>query len=456
MAEQRKGRSRGQAAVGEVSQGQAASYEHGDGAAAEVAADLYAGLKEMVVVNLLPSTVWALKFTNHAFPTIDNVDILAAEAQFWRLGDIRMRHVLHDISPQTPVERGDGHFPAVRAKGKTTRLSSTAELAAIFDECVLPGHLALSTREGYFSGWKTVITWAVAHEEVSSILPMTQTTLKAITQEMMMIGCATGTIRNLWSAIEDRHRRFGYALPLGISGEFTRMSKAVAAVRGQPSRLIFPIGTHHVQQLLELAGLSDTQTRDMLICVLGTVGCMRVSEVAQLQVCDLRWSHDGAWHPRYANSLAVGIYKRKQDQARKGLYPRVGAVVASRLRAYTTRMGLAPTEDCTKQRSPGARCRTCPPVFPHTTAGARTTTKPVSRQQVTNAVINSLKMLGVDPAHFSGLSMRRGGISAALVARVPEPILFLQSGHGSNCAARNYMVPRDPHILYETYLAFGL
>jgi integrase len=193
----------------------------------------------------------------------------------------------------------------------------------------------------------------------------------------------------------------------------------------------------------------------MLICVLGTVGCMRVSEVAQLQVCDLHWGHDGAWHPQYTDTLAVGIYKRKQDQARKGLYPRVGAAVASRLRAFTTRMELATTEECTKQRSPGARCRTCPPVFPHITAGARTT-KPVSRQQVTNAVTNSLKMLGVDPAHFSGLSMRRGGISTALVARVPEPILFLQSGHGSNCAARNYMVPRDPHILYETYLAFGL
>ena len=54
-------------------------------------------------------------------------------------------------------------------------------------------------------------------------------------------------------------------------------------------------------------------------------------------------------------------------------------------------------------------------------------------------------MLEVDTKHFSGLSMRRGGISAGLVAGVPEPILFLQSGHGSNCAARNYMVPRNPH-----------
>jgi hypothetical protein len=65
-------------------------------------------------------------------------------------------------------------------------------------------------------------------------------------------------------------------------------------------------------------------------------------------------------------------------------------------------------------------------------------------------------MIGVDTKHCSGLSMWRGGISAALAARVPEPILFLQSGHGSNCAARNYMVPKNPNVLYETYLACSL
>jgi integrase len=448
-------RKHGQAAAGEVTQGQAASYEHGEDAAAEVAADLSDGIKEMVAVGLQPGTVWGLEYSKASFPTINNVGILAAEAQFWSLGDERMRHILEDVSAPTPVERGDGHMPAVRAKEKTGRLNSTAVLAAIFDESVGPCSLAQGTREGYWAHWKSVITWAVAHDEVAAILPMSQTTLKALTQELMMIGCATGTIRNIWSAIEDRHRRYGYTLPLGMQGDFTRMSKAVAAVRGQPSRLIFPVGSHHVRDLLELAGLSDTQTRDVLICVLGTTACMRVGEVSQLQFCDLLWGHDSAWHTQYNNTLAVRIYKRKQDQARKGLYPRVGAAVAARLRSYTERLELEVSEDCSKKRSPGARCRSCPPVFPHATAGARAA-KPVSRQQVTKAVTNSLAMLGVDTTHYSGLSMRRGGISAALVARVPEPILFLQSGHGSDNSARNYMVPRDPHILYETYLAFGL
>jgi hypothetical protein len=95
------------------------------------------------------------------------------------------------------------------------------------------------------------------------------------------------------------------------------------------------------------------------------------------------------------------------------------------------------------------------PLFSRIDNGA-VSSRPVSRQQVTNAVLKALQLIGVDTKHYSGISMRRGGISAGLAARVPEPILFLQSGHGSNCAARNYMVPRDPHVLYETYLAFGL
>jgi len=71
---------------------------------------------------------------------------------------------------------------------------------------------------------------------------------------------------------------------------------------------------------------------------------------------------------------------------------------------------------------------------------------------VTKAVTNSLRLIGVDTTHYS----RGGNMRAALAALVTKLILFLQSGHGSNCAARNYMVPCDPHVLCETYQAFGL
>jgi hypothetical protein len=87
------------------------------------------------------------------------------------------------------------------------------------------------------------------------------------------------------------------------------------------------------------------------------------------------------------------------------------------------------------------------PLFPRV-VNVAVTSQAVSLQQVTNAVLNSLRMIGVATEHYSGKSMRTVGINAALAAYVPEPILFLQSGHGTNCAARNYMTPRDPHVLY--------
>ena len=384
------------------------------------------------------------------------MDTLRDKSHFWALGEKTVTALLKDTSSHTAVENGDGHFPAVYAKRKWTRLSSSKELAAIFKECVMPTQLQQPTRESYFSSWRTVLTWGVAHEKVKSLLPMNMETLQAITQEMLMIGCSTGTILNLWSAIEDRHRTYGYDPPLAMRmGDFSRYSKAVASIKGTPSRLLFPVGVHHVYQMIQLEDQTLAQMRNTVLTILGTVMCMRVNEVDQLQICDVLWRLDAAFHVMYGQSLACRIYKRKQDTARKGLYPRAGGAVFTRLLAYTERAGLVVEEGCSKGRLPGARCRSCMPLFPRITNGVATTDL-MSRQQVTNAVLETLASIGVDNRHYSGVSMRRGGISAGLAARVPEPILFLQSGHGSHCAARNYMVPRDPHVLYETYLAFGL
>ncbi len=105
-----------QAAAYEVTEGVAATVVsvHGDDAAAEVAEDFLDGIQEMVAVNLMPSTVWSLRYTAHGFPTIDNVELLRAEAQSWSLGEEKLRHLPTDTSQRTAVEADDGHFPAVQ------------------------------------------------------------------------------------------------------------------------------------------------------------------------------------------------------------------------------------------------------------------------------------------------------------------------------------------------------
>ncbi len=56
-----------------------------------------------------------------------------------------------------------------------------------------------------------------------------------------------------------------------------------------------------------------------------------------------------------------------------------------------------------------------------------------SRQQVTNAVLDTLKLIGVDTCHYSGISMRRGGISAGLAC----PSLFCSCRVGTDPTVRH-------------------
>ena len=62
------------------------------------------------------------------------------------------------------------------------------------------------------------------------------------------------------------------------------MARAVGSVKGLPLRLIFLIGQQHIQRIMDLAGLTLTQRRDMLACVGETAACMQISKVANLQL----------------------------------------------------------------------------------------------------------------------------------------------------------------------------
>ncbi len=72
-----------------------------------------------------------------------------------------------------------------------------------------------------------------------------------------------------------------------------------------------------------------------------------------------------------------------------------------------------------------------------------------------DAVKDSLKRIGVTPDNFSPVSMRKGGVSAAVAAGVNETLWRLQSGHRST-AWQNYADVFKKEQLYEFSNAFGL
>jgi hypothetical protein len=69
-------------------------------------------------------------------------------------------------------------------------------------------------------------------------------------------------------------------------------------------------------------------------------------------------------------------------------------------------------------------------------------------------VVRALGLVGYNTDLFFGISARRGGLSTAIEAGVPEAILWMQSGHAQDVAARRYIRLGSPRLFYRTWDAF--
>ena len=188
--------------------------------------------------------------------------------------------------------------------------------------------------------------------------------LGALTMELLIMGASVGSIRNTWSAIENRHRMFGYEPLLSEPGAIRRGIKALSSLRGQPSKLIFPLGRRHIKALLDLIGLTWTQRRNVLLVVTGTTMCARVSEPAGLRICNVFPSLDAPYDPQYQGGIGIKIVKRKNDTKRRGIMTRIPpGPFAERLLRWIQEEELTRHPRCTRESAPGARCRHCPPLF---------------------------------------------------------------------------------------------
>jgi hypothetical protein len=71
-------------------------------------------------------------------------------------------------------------------------------------------------------------------------------------------------------------------------------------------------------------------------------------------------------------------------------------------------------------------------------------------------IISCFVHVSFNTAGFSYISACKGGLSTAIGAGVLEAILWMQSCHAQDVAARRYVVLNSPALLYSTYEAFDL
>ena len=368
----------------------------------------------------------------------------------------------NDSSP-TSLELADGQWKVALNRICHTQIRPIAELAQGFETHVLPAQRASSTRAKNWRYWSTVVTWAIAHGALASLMPMPQVVLMALTFEFLHLGCGPHLLHAVWSAIATRHHVHGLPSPLRDTLSLGRLMRTVGSLTGVPKQLKFPIQKSHIQAILLLPVASLGLLRDVLITALSTICCLRTAETIALQVCDVWFDLDAARDLIFLGTLALNVRKRKQDQIRRGHHPRCGRSIdprldiVHRLRRFLSLANLRILPGCTKRAMPAAICPVCPPLFPKTTrGGTQITTSPSPRDSVTKAIRRCLTAVQADTTHFSGISARKGGLTTAIEAKVPEYILFMQSGHGQKKAARAYMHLQSPEHLFDTWQAFGL
>jgi len=404
-------------------------------------------------------------FAGGPMPALKNIQFLASSPLF---AGTDIRAIFRDVSMPTALERADGNWESVVLSFGGPRMGATVdELAEAFDLHIAPSRVVPKTRSGHWRNWSLVVTWAVVRKATQLIMPMPINTLKAITIDLITLAASRSQIESVWQAIQARHRLFGLVPPLHGRGEYTAWARSIGTIMGRPLSLKLPIHKKVVAWLLRWRPESLVENRGRLMAALATLACMRVSEVSRLQVCDLWFDwHTGWGVPGYAGTCAVHIGKRKNDSERKGHHPALGRSIdreldiVTQLKVWMRWAGLHVQPGCAKRERTAAACTVCPPLFPRTQKGkggvTRATNLPCCPQRVSAIIKDAAAAAGCCAARFSGISARKGGLSTAIEAHVDECILYLQSGHSQDKAARRYMHLRDPARLFETFEAFEL
>ena len=263
----------------------------------------HAAFRAMVMMSVGARFGSIIKWGQGQLPIVRNLEQLTCADVFEGMAT---GPILADISESTALERADGNWElAICHLGGPCRPRSFADLTVQFNRHVWPSRAEPKTRAKNWRYWSCAVSWAIARKAVRLLLPMSTDTLKA------------------------RHRQYHLKQLIDGRGELTTWKSSIASVIGRPLSLKLPIHRTIVVRLLAWRPTQVAWKCARLATALATIACLRISEVAHLQVCDLWFDHiTGYGIPGYEGTCAVHVNKRKIGS---------GAVTTRRLGGQGTR-----------------------------------------------------------------------------------------------------------------------
>ena len=405
------------------------------------------------------------RWNKSAIPTVINIPELlparAGSSLMWQIA-------LINNSTNSPLDHTHGNFEHVLARLSAATPTSVTAMSQAFTANICPLGSAPGTRVKAWRNWCSCLTWAVGRQTTDKLLPMASETLQAMLWDFTSMGATKSTLKSIVDAVISRHRDAQLPSPLTGPRSYLRLTSCLGRLLGTQHQHKMGITRDMIVQLLRYRPRNLVEFRNKnVVCTL-TIGCMRPAEGAQAQSCSLDFDADfRKGLTQYVGCSTLTTLHRKNDQERKGHWMRFGKSsdpqldINYQLGLFMDMANTRPSTACTARSRPGRRCTSCPPLFPKLVHGPGDTwtlhPDPVpSPALISSMVVSALRMINVDTSSFSGVSCRMGGLTIATEAGVPENIMWMQSGHAQDRAARRYVRLTNPDRLYDTWRAFRL
>lgn len=287
---------------------------------------------------------------------------------------------------------------------------------------------APETRRAYAGDWRRFETWA--HARGLPSLPSTPAAVALYLAHLAQQGRKASTIGRALVSISQAHKLAGHPTPRS-SPAVSEVSKGLRRTLGTAPLQKAPALAANVKAMIAVLPGGLLGLRDRALLTVGFAGAFRRSELVGLNVEDLADTPDG---------LAATLRRSKTDQEGQGRkiglpWGSTPATCAARaVRAWLDAAGIA-----------------AGPVFRSVSRHGHVSGARLSAKAVAIVVKRAAQAAGLDPALYSGHSLRAGLATSAAKAGRSERAIMQQTGHKSTAMLRRYI--RDAELFTDNAAA---
>ena len=274
---------------------------------------------------------------------------------------------------------------------------------------------AESTLRGYRSDWRHFCGWCESHAVCS--LPAPPEVVASYIAEYANF-LRVGSIQRRLNAIAEAHKATGLESPTA-TGMVRNTLKGIRRTLGTAIVQKAPTLTPDICAMVESTDVGMIGVRDRALILLGFAGAFRRSEVVGLDIEDCLFGKDG---------LAVTLRRSKTDQEGHGR--KIGIPYGANPETCPVRALQSWIEQASISTGP---------LFRPITRHGNVQDERLAGIAVARIVKKLAERVGLDPAKFSGHSLRAGHATAAAVAGASERSIMNQTGHRSVQMVRRYI-----------------